>query len=538
MKKLHFLITLLSSGLLFFISCSSEKTVSKEHLIFRYNESDNITSLDPAYASKKENIWGLNQLFNSLVQLDDDLNIQPDIAKNWELSEDLKTYTFSLRQDVKFHKHAEFKTQDSTRIVTAHDITYSFDRLLDPKIASPGRWIFDKVDSYKAVNDTIFTINLKQAFPAFLGLVSMRYCSIVPKEIVTFYGSDFRKHPIGTGPFAFKAWEENTKLVFRKNPLYFEKDKNGEQLPYLEAVAITFLPDKQSEFLQFVRGKLDYLNDIESSYKDELLTPLGELQERYQKTITLTKTPYLNSEYIGIYLDKEDSPIQNKNLRKAINYGFDRKTMITYLRNGIGTPATSGFIPNGIEGHNTQEGFSYQPEKAKKYLAKYTKETGDANPTIHLATNANYLNFCEFIQREVAKIGITLYVDVLPAPTLRQQKHAGKLELFRASWIADYPDAENFMLPYYGPNYTPNGPNYTHFKNPTFDRLYEKSFNIPNIDERKLLYQQMDSIIIAEAPIIPLFYDQVIRFTQKNVSGLSNNAQNFLFLKKVRKTKK
>ena len=521
---------------MFLTGCDSQKQDSREHLIFRYNESDNITSLDPAYASKKENIWGLNQLFNSLVQLDDDLNIQPDIAKSWELSEDLKTYTFILRNDVKFHKHGEFKTPDSSRTVIAKDVKYSFDRLLDPKIASPGRWIFDKVENYKALNDTTFVIALKQAFPAFLGLVSMRYCSIVPKEIVTFYGSDFRKNPVGTGPFAFKAWEENTKLVFRKNPLYFEKDENGQQLPYLEAVAITFLPDKQSEFLQFVRGKLDYLNDIESSYKDELLTPLGELREGYQKTVNLTKTPYLNSEYIGIYLGKNDSPLQNKNLRKAINYGFDRKTMITYLRNGIGTPATSGFIPKGIEGYNAQEGFSYQPEKAKKYLAKYIEETGDTNPTVHLATNANYLNFCEFIQREVAKIGLKMHVDVLPAPTLRQQKHAGKLELFRASWIADYPDAENFMLPYYSSNFTPNGPNYTHFKNKKFDRLYEKSFTISSIKERKLLYQQMDSIIIAEAPIIPLFYDQVIRFTQKNVSGLSKNAQNFLFLKRVKKT--
>ena len=536
MKANYLQFLLFSCISLLSIQCAKESTKNREHLIFRYNESDNITSLDPAYASKKENIWALNQLFNSLVQLDDNLNIQPDIAKSWEISDDLTTYTFNLRKDIKFHKHPEFKTPDSTRTVTAHDVEYSLNRLLDPKIASPGRWVFDKVDNFKAINDTLFKIQLKQAFPAYLGLLSTRYCSIVPKEIVEFYGNDFRKHPVGTGPFAFKAWEENTKLVFRKNPLYYETDENGEQLPYLEAIAITFLPDKQSEFLQFVRGELDYLNDIESSYKDELLTPLGELQDKYKETINLTKTSYLNSEYIGIYLDKK-SPLQNKNMRKAINYGFDRKNMITYLRNGIGTPATSGFIPSGIDGYNRQEGFSYQPEKAKAYLKKYIEETGDQKPIIHLATNANYLNFCEFIQREVAKVGITLMIDVLPAPTLRQQKHAGKLELFRASWIADYPDAENFMLPYYGPNFTPNGPNYTHFKNSTFDRLYEESFNVSNIEERKLIYQQMDSIIIAEAPIIPLFYDQVIRFTPKNISGLSKNAQNFLFLKRVKKGK-
>ena len=535
MKKRHLLLI----GTAFTLaSCSNQTKSSKEHLVFRYNESDNISSLDPAFARNKANIWAQNQIFNSLVQFDDDLKIKPDLAKNWEISNDLLEYKFTIRNNVNFHKHSQFKTPDSTRFVKAQDVEYSFKRILNPKIASPGRWVFDKVDSFKAVNDSIFSIKLKEPFPAFLGLLGMRYCSIVPHEIVDFYGNEFRSHPIGTGPFYFKAWDENTKLVLRKNPLFFENDEKGNQLPYLEAVAITFLPDKQSEFLLFIQGKLDYLNDIEDSYKDELLTPSGKLREKYKSNFNFNKTPYLNSEYLGFYMDQQGSPLQNINFRKAINYAFDRKAMITYLRNGIGFPATNGFIPRGIEGYNNQKGFYHDIDLAKKYITKYQQETGDQNPSIRLATNSNYLSICEYIQREVKKIGVDIIIDVLPASTLRKQKNSGELEIFRASWIADYPDAENFMLPFYSPKFTPNGPNYTHFKNETFDLIYQESFNEPDIDKRKLLYQKLDSIIIANAPIIPLFYDEAVRFTPKSISGLSNNAQNFLYLKKVKKLPK
>ncbi|MCX2762943.1 ABC transporter substrate-binding protein [Aquimarina muelleri] len=520
------------------VSCKDSTTENRNHLVFRYNQYENISSLDPAFARDLPNIWSTNQLFNGLIQLDDSLHIIPDIAKSWKVSKDALEYTFILQKNIKFHKHPQFKTKDSTRNVIAKDFVYSFDRLVDPKVASPGNWVLKNVKNYNAINDTLFRIKLKKPFPAFLGLLGMRYCSVVPKEIVEFYGNQFRSNPIGTGPFKFKLWEENVKLVFRKNELYFERDKKGKQLPYLEAVAITFLPDKQSEFLQFAQGKLDLLNSLDASYKDELLTPSGKLRDVYKNQINISKGSYLNSEYLGFYLESDKKEIQSELLRKAINYGFDRKKMITYLKNGIGTPATNGFIPKGMPGFNNTPGYTYNPEKAKELIDTYKKQTGDNNPTIRIATDSNYQSICEFIQRELEKVGLNIIVDVMPSSTIRQKKWAGKLESFRASWIADYPDAENFLSPYYSKNFTPNGPNYTHFKNEIFDKLYEESFLITNTKLREQHYTKMDSIIIAEAPIVPLYYDQVVRFTQKNVKGLTNNPQNFLILKRVWKEKK
>lgn len=528
--------------LLTLFSCSKKAETERDHLVFRYNEHGNIPTLDPAFARNPQAIWPDNQLYNGLVQLDDSLNIQPDIAKSWTIDDSTNTYTFQLRNDVYFHQNIAFAKMDQkekpryTRKVVADDFVYSFDRLTDEKVASSGSWVLNYVEKYWAENDHTFAIKLKQPFPAFLGLLSMRYCSVVPWEAVSYYGNDFRRNPVGTGPFQFKMWEENVKLVFRKNPLYFERDENGERLPYLEAVSITFLPDKQSEFLQFAQGKLDFISGLDNSYKDELLTARGKMQPKYQDLAYMITGPYLNTEYFGFFLGADTPEIKSTALRKAINYGFDREKMVTYLRNGMGIPAIHGFIPKGLPGYAEIEGYTYQPEKAKELIAQYKAETGDTQPEITIGTNSQYLDLCEYVQRELEKLGIQVTIDVMPPSTLRQMKSSGELDIFRASWIADYPDAENYLSLFYSPNFTPNGPNYMHFKNATYDSIYERSLTISDIDKRKLLYTQMDSIIVTEAPVVPLFYDMAVRFVNKKVSGLGINPQNFLVLKRVKKT--
>tara|TARA_R110002049_G_scaffold25972_4_gene90822 strand:- start:968 stop:2587 length:1620 start_codon:yes stop_codon:yes gene_type:complete len=519
---------------LFFFSCGNNSSSNKDHLVFRYNEYANLNTLDPAFSRTLQDNSACNQLFNGLVQLDSALNILPCIAKSWNISDDGLYYNFTLRNDIYFHKHELFG-KDSTRTVVAKDFEYSLNRLRDKKIAAPGSWVLNKVKDFKAINDSLFQIELEQPFPAFIGLLTMKYTSVVPHEIVEHYGTEFRSHPIGTGPFKFKRWEENIKLVFRKNETYFETDKKGKQLPYLEAVAITFLPDKQSEFLQFVQGNLDFLNSLDASYKDELLTADGQLRDSYSSSVNMIRGPYLNTEYLGFYLDSETPEIRSVLIRKAINYGFDRKKMMVYLRNGIGNPANGGFIPIGLPGYNTSIGFSYQPKKAKQLVEQFKKESGIENPEITLTTTSNYLSFCEFIQRELEKTGLTINVDVMPEATLRSARSNGKVDMFRSSWIADYLDAENYLSIFYSKNFAPNGSNYFHFKNKIVDSLYNKAFSITNIEERKHLYTTIDSLAMENAIMVPLYYDEVIRFTRKNVKGLGINPINMLDLRYVSK---
>ena len=518
-----------------FTSCSSKPDVDRSHLVFRYNEYGNITSLDPAFSRNLPNIWASTHLFNGLVQLNDNLEVIPDLAEQWTISPDGLVYEFKIREGVYFHQHNAFG-EKKTRKVTASDFVYSLNRLLDPKLASPGSWVLQKMKHIQAKNDQQLTITLKEPYPPFLGLLSMRYCSVIPEEVANELGETFRKNPIGTGPFVFKNWEEDVKLVLRKNPLYFERDESGNPLPYLESIAITFMPDKQSEFMLFLQGKLDLLNALDNSYKDELLTQDGKLADKYKGKIYLQKGPYLNTEYLGFYLDSLSPVIQSPLIREAINIGFDRKKMMVYLRNNIGFQGNKGFIPKGLPGHHKNQVTKYRPDRAAELVEIFEKQTG-LKAEISLATDANYIDLCEYLQRELQKIGITIKVDVMPPATLKQARSQGKLEMFRSNWIADYPDAENYLSLFYSKNFSPSGPNYTHYENPIFDSYYEKSFKINDVDQRSKLYQTMDSLAMSINPLIPLYYDQVVRFTQKEVEGLTLNPINILKLKKVRKRK-
>ena len=462
--------------------------------------------------------------------MDDQLNIIPSIAKKWEISENGKEYTFTIDTSIKFHPHPKL----NNRNVTAHDFEYSFNRLLDPENASPGTWVLDRVENFEALNDSIFKIDLKKPFNAFLGILTMKYCSVVPKDITEYYKEDFRSNPVGTGPFMFKRWEENIKLVLRKNEDFFQKDENGNKLPHLEAISITFLPEKQSEFLQLIKGKIDFISGLDNSYKDEIIDSKGDLKESYINNVNMLRGPFLNTEYLAFFMKSDKNEIKSELIRKAINIGFDKRKMIRFLRNGVGSPADGGFIPAGLPGHRINEINNYNPNLAKSYVNEYMK-IYNSKPSLKLTTSSNYLIFCEYIQKELEKIGIEIIIDVIPGSALKQAKANGKLDFFRASWIADYPDAENYLSLFYSKNFTPNGPNYTHFSDPDFDLLYEYSLEETDAEKSKNIYTKMDSLIISKSIIVPLFYDEVIRFVSKNVTGMKINATNLLDLRKVKK---
>lgn len=540
---LNFSFSFLFFSFLFF-SCKN-KYDNSDKMIFRYNEASGIQSLDPAYSSGQSTIWPCNQLYNGLVDMDDSLNIVPAIAKNWEISEDGKTYTFTLRKDVFFH-NTHFFPFEKERQVTAYDFVYSFGRIVDPEVASPGAWIFQKIErdlegkpAFIALNDSTFCIELVEEFPPFLGILTMKYCSVVPEEAVAHFGKEFRKNPVGTGPFQMQLWEEGVKLVLRKNPDYFEKDDKGNRLPYLDAVAITFIIEKQSVFMEFMKGSLDFMSGIEACYKDALLTKSGTLNPEYADEITLLTGPYLNTEYLGFNLKDEgkENPLLIKEVRQAINYGFDREKMLRYLRNNIGYAGISGFVPKGMLSFDPErvKGYDYNPEKALQLLEKAGYPNGNGLPTIPLSVSASYLDLCQYIQHELSQIGVDIALDVQQAAQQRQMMRNYQLPFFRGSWICDYPDAENYLSLFYSKNLQPYGSNYTHYVNPEFDRLFEKSQTILDEELRNRYYTKLDSLLMEDSPVLILYYDEVVRFVRSDVEGLGVNPVNMLKLKTVRK---
>ncbi|MDN3586890.1 ABC transporter substrate-binding protein [Pedobacter aquatilis] len=525
-------------------SCK-EKLDNSTKKVFNINLDQGLTSLDPAFARNQNAIWMTNQVFNGLVQIDSTLQTIPCIAKSWQVSADALTYTFNLRNDVYFHDDLAFKNGKGRKVV-ASDFAYSFYRLIDPKVASSGGWIFsDKVkdqNNFIAVNDSTFQIKLVRPFPPFMSLLTSQYCSVVPKEVVEHYGKDFRSHPVGTGPFKFKYWKEGEILVLIKNEHYWEKDSKGIALPYLDALKASFISDKQSGFMSFLKKDLDFYYSVDGSYRDDILTKSGKMTSKYKGKFQLTKSPYLCTEYVGILVDSslaivKNSPLKLKKIRQAINYSIDREKLIKYLRNGIGIAATSGFIPKGMPGFDSSavHGYHYNPKLAAKLLAEAGYPEGRGLGEITLNTTTTYKDLIEFIQSELSAVGIKTKIDVSPSTSLRDLISKNHVNFFRGSWIADYADGENYLSMFYSKNKVPLGPNYTAFYNKEFDKLFEKSYYEPDNNKRFELYRKMDQMVMDYSPVVPIFYDQSVVMLQNNISGYQLNPLSLMILKKVKK---
>jgi len=535
--RLTLIILVVTSFLL--MNCNS--SINNNKKVFYYNESSGIASLDPAFAKNQSIMWAIHQIYSTLVEIDTGLHIVPSIAKHWEVSADRLTYTFNIRQGIYFHDNEAFENGKG-RALTAHDIVYSFNRIQEKKTASSGAWIFNnRVDSIRpfiALNDSTFQLHLLNPFQPILGILSTQYCSIVPKEVVEKFGKDFRRHPCGSGPFKFQSWDEGQALILHKNEQYFEQDAFGKKLPYLDAIKVSFFDNKATEFLQFQQGNLSFINDIDPSFKDEVITKNGNLRKEWEGKVLLKKQPYLNTEYLGILIDSsnpmvKNSPLKLKAIRQAMNYGINKQQLMLYMRNSIGIPAEAGFVPRGLPSHNTElvKGYTFNPTKAKQLLINAGFSKQNQLPVIKLLTIAIYSDIASFIAKQLEEIGFNIQVEVVQKSLLLEQTAKSQAAFFRGSWIADYPDAENYMAMFYSKNPAP--PNYTRYKNPAFDILYEKALVTINDEERYELYRQMDQIVINDAPVIPIWYDMAFHLTQTNLINFEPNALNLLELRRT-----
>ncbi len=537
--RLYKYLLFLTSLLVFLSACYNSAREDENY--FYYNEQSGIASIDPAFAKNQSIMWAVHQLYNTLVEVDSQLNIVPSLAKSWTVSEDRKTYSFHLRNDVVFHDDPCFKNGKGRKL-TANDVVYSFKRIIDKNTASPGAWIFngrvDTANAFTAIDDTTFQLRLLKPYHPILGILSMQYCSVVPEEAVKKYGIDFRRHAVGSGPFQYVAWEEGQGLIMKKNPFYFEKDSAGKRLPYLDGIRVSFYDNKATEFLLFRQRKLHFINDLDASFKDEVLTKKGTLRREWQGKLQLHTHPYLNIEYFGLLVDSSNplvatAPTRLKKVRQAINYGFDRQKMILYMRNSIGIPAQSGFVPVGLPSFDSTrvKGYYYNPALARRLMAEAGYDKKDF-PTIKLLTIPLYADMADFIARQLEDIGVNIQVEMVQKSLLLEMTSNSKALFFRGSWIGDYPDAENYLSVFYSKNPAP--PNYTRYHNPKFDAVFEKAMAETNDSARYALYQQADQIMMEDAPVVPLWYDVVMHLVQPNVSGFNPNALNLLELRRTK----
>ena len=531
----------------FLNSCGStgEQDTNANKTVFRYNEAAGISKLDPARTTSFEDIIAIGHVFEGLVALNEEMVVVPSIASDWDISEDGRKYTFYLRNDVYFHDDKCFAASEGRRVV-ASDFEYSFFRIVDPSEPSPGKYIFDNADKteesnyigFKAIDDRTFCIYLKRPQPSFLNMLCLKHCSVVPHEAIDLYGEDFRANPVGTGPFKFAFWNEDVKLVLLKNDEYWDRSENGDSLPYLDAITITFLPDRHQEYMQFKLGKYEMISGLDQSFQETLLTDFGELKESLDSTMTFSKLPWLKTDYLGFLVDTtkkiaKNSPLSNRLVRQAVNCALDRDELVTYMRKNIGNGASRGFLPKGMPGFDqlTVARNEFDPEKSRELLRK----AGYAGEPIKLIVANQYKQMCNYIQRKLKEVGLDVQVDAVSKSVHRKDMATFQANFFLKNWTADYPDATNFYQLFYSNNFAPeNGPNYTHFNNEKYDECFELLLEETNDSVKWSLCNQLEAILVEDAPIIPLFYDETVRFFSPRVSGIKANSMNQLDLSEVK----
>jgi ABC-type transport system substrate-binding protein len=516
---------------------------AEERRVFRYNQPEALTSLDPAFARNQANSWATFPALQRVAGA----GFRPcSRCRPWPGTTPFRptakptpsgcgpaygftTATYSLA--------AGAARSPRRTLCTASGVCW------DGATASPGGWIFrgkvlEKPDgsisdtAFVAANDSTLRIHLKEPFIPFLGILTMPYAYVVPHEAVEKYGKDFREHPVGTGPFRFKLWDEGNVLLYERNPNYWRADRQGHKLPYLDAVAVSFLPDRKTEFLTFMQGKLDFLSGIRAGSRDLIMHPDGTIREDFKGKFTVQKAPYLNTEYLGIQLDSanligeqavQGRALRDKRVRQALNYALNKPEMLTYLLNRVGHAGTSGFVPTALPSFSEKEvpGYTYQPQKSRQLLraAGY----GPQRPLrLRLSTVLERKEIGEYLQKQWADVGVQVQIDINQSAAQQDLVDNGPGGFLRQKLAGRLSRRRKLPGLVLQPQFQPRGPR----QNPLQKRGLRPALRPgpPRSRRRQAyqaLYQAMDRIVVEECPVISLYYDEVVRLTQNNVRGLN-----------------
>lgn len=458
------------------------------YLYLRLNS--NPTTLDPALITDVMGGGIAAKLFNGLVRFNENLDIVPDIARSWTLSSDQLTYTFRLRRDVRF---------SNGRKVTAHDVRYSFERVLTAATKAPLTWVLDKIEGatdflagktagisgIRVVNDHTLVLKLDKPFGPFLSLLAMTTAYVVPREEVARLGQDFGTHPVGSGPYTLNEWKHGQYLVLAANEDYYE----GR--PKLNGIYFRVIPEDLTAVMEFETGRLDVLQIPSSEYRRYTTDPAW-------RDLVYGK-PGLNSYYLGLNCTRP--PFNDARVRKAANMAIDRQHILNTVFEKRGVPA-SGPVPPGLWKDGTlggaTEGYKYDPENAKALIRQAGAD--GATIKIYITSDPEVLDIIQVIQQYLSKAGLRPVITQLDWSAFKHVVNKGEPDAFWLSWWADYPDPENFLFPLFHSSSVGPGGNRTRCIDPELDRLIETAQQTMDARQRYRLYRQAEDRIIQNAP--------------------------------------
>ena len=519
--------------------------------VFNANETQDLEEIFPLSLTAAHAHRISSQIHEGLLRLDQrDLSLQPGLAESWETDAEGEVYTFHLRTGVRFHDDPCFPDGKGREFV-ANDVVYAFTQLCTASELNRSFWLFQDlvlganehyaatelgtvppngVAGIVALDNRTVRITLTHRSANFLHIMAHQGCWIFPREVLVAYGDALRTHAVGTGPFHLMAFRPGEAMVLERNHDYWRTDKDGDRLPFLDAVRFTFLQDKNMEMDQFLKGRLSVMSEIPPERVGELKDSISAEGAR---RFTVQMVPGMAVQFYG--LNPRVPPLNDPRVRRAFALAIDRSAIARDVMGGMVVAADHGIVAPGMKNYPYEKvrGHIYDPDSARALLASAGFPGGAGFPSLLMNVNSNgfgYVAVAEALQGMLKKeLGITLGLSVLPDDQHYDRTDMGTNIFWRQGWVADYPDAENFLALFYGKNVPadstqPSFVNSVRYANPDFDRLFSAARITSNEAERLRLLAEAEGIMMDDAVATPLYHERGVRLVQPWVRDFPINA--------------
>ncbi len=487
------------------------------------------------------------QIHDGLVEYNPkDFSLRSAVAENWTVNDENTEFTFSLRKDVKFHDDECF-SGGKGKTLTAQDVKFTFEllcskeyeinysSLIKPYLKGAEDFFngtADHISGLEIIDDYTVKFTLNEPSSSFIYILAMPNTSIIAKEAYDKYGKEMT---VGCGPFLYTKSKDLTKdLYLVYNPKYYQKDENGNALPYLDSIHFSFIPSKLTQLEKFNTDEISIIEGLPSAKITQVVSEnIENFKNTPPKTI-LDRQPALSSQYYAFTCTKV--PFNDVKVRQAFNYAIDRSAIVNNILNGQGLPGTHGITPK-IPAFNSYdfsriEGYSYDPEKARQLLAEAGYPDGKDFPEITLEINLGgsvHKLVATEVERQINQtLGINISIDQVSFKNKIEHSKYGQSELYRAAWVADYPSPESFLSILYGAEVPetmeePSYPNTMRYKNAQYDSLFNLGKITVDKIKRNDYFAEAEKIMMNEAPIMVLWYTENYTMYHSQVRGFYNN---------------
>lgn len=487
-KKSLILISILLVLTLTLTACGGNKAKDPEKDPLVVAQGADPASMDPHASNDQPSSRVNKQIYDTLVDATEDMELVPGLAESWEQLDDT-TWQFNLRQGVKFHNGEELK---------ASDVKFSFDRMMD---SSEVAHIIGAVNSVEVEDDYTVIIKTAEPFGPILAHLAHTAASILNEKAVKEAGEDYANNPVGTGPYKFVQHDAGDKVTLERFDDYYKGPAK------IKTVIFRNIPEGTNRTIGLETGEVDIAYDIE---------PIDVSIVKEHKDLEFVEEPSLSTAYIGFNLKKE--PFDKLEVRRALNHAINVEEIIDVVLEGAGTRAT-GPINDKVFGFNDElEGYEYDPEKAKQLLADAGYPNG-FKTTIWTNDNPVRVKIAEIVQAHLKEVGVEAEIDMVEWGAYLERTAAGEHDMFILGWVTVTGDADYGLYALYHSSQHGGAGNRTFYDNPEVDKLLEKGRTSGDEATRLESYKKAQEIIVEDTPQLFLYFQTQNIGTQKYVDG-------------------